>query len=324
MHIPDGFLDAKTLTASAVFAAAGVSAALGRARHDLPASRVPLLGMTAAFIFAAQMVNFPVLGGTSGHLIGSVLAAILLGPSGAIVALTAVLFVQAFLFADGGLLALGANVLNMAVVAPLSGYAVYWLLARWLGGRKGQLFAAGFAAWISVVVAATMCSGELAWSGAVPWRTVFPAMAGMHAVIGVGEGLITMLVLAAIMRAKPELIGGDKPPAVSKVAVVMYGLLLVAVVTLFIAPFASPWPDGLERVAATFGFSSRALGASGYASPFTAYAIPGINSPVLATGLAGLLGALVVAAVVFAFTFLIVPRAPGHDQAISSPKKGGT
>ncbi len=318
MHIPDGFLDTKTLAATAVFASAGVAVALARSRNTLPPSRVPLLGLSAAFIFAAQMVNFPVLGGTSGHLVGSVLAAVLLGPSGAVVALTAVLLVQAFLFADGGILALGANTLNMAVVAPLSGYAVYWLLRKVLHGGKGQLFSAGIASWCSVMFAAILCSGELSWSGTVAWRVVFPAMAGIHAVIGVGEALITMLVIAAIARVKPELIERGKEPEIARSALFLYGILLVGVVTLFIAPFASTWPDGLERVASMLGFSSRALAQPALPSLIADYQIPGIESTLLATGIAGLLGAAAVAGVVFLFASLIVPRQRAANRHIHS------
>ena len=295
MHIPDGFLDTKTLAASAAFAAAGVTVALTRSRTSLPPSRVPLLGMTAAFIFAAQMVNFPVVGGTSGHLVGSVLAAALLGPSGAVIALSSVLIVQALLFADGGILSLGANVLNMAVAAPIVGYAVYRAIARIVPGRTGQLFGAGVASWVSIVVASLLCSGELAWSGAAHWSTVFPAMVSVHSVIGVGEALITTLVLAAIVRVRPELLDAEHASHKAGFSGIAYALVLACVVTLFIAPFASPWPDGLERVASTLGFSSRALVAPGISSPVADYRLPGVGSPVAATVLAGLLGAVVVA-----------------------------
>jgi len=130
MHIPDGFIDAKTAATTALLSAAGVGLALRQARRSLPARRVPLLGLAAAFLFAAQMVNFPVAGGTSGHLVGGVLVAALLGPSAAIVVLTTVLIVQCFLFADGGVLALGANVFNMAIIGAAGGYAIYRLVLR--------------------------------------------------------------------------------------------------------------------------------------------------------------------------------------------------
>ena len=309
MHIPDGFLDTKTLAASAVFASAGVSIALARSRSTLPPSRVPLLGMTAAFLFAAQMVNFPVLGGTSGHLVGSVLAAVLLGPSGAVVALTSVLLVQAFLFADGGILALGANVLNMAVAAPLCGYGLYRILTSVVGGRTGQIFAAGVSSWVSIVFAALLCSGELAWSGTVPWHIIFPAMAGVHMIIGIGEALITMLILAAILRTRPGLLENGNEGKSSKASIVAYGILLTCVIALFLAPFASPWPDGLESVASKLGFASRAFTESAASSPLAGYHLPGITSPYLAAGLTGLLGAAVVAALSYFFARFIVSHA---------------
>src|SRR5512147_218372 len=137
MHIPDGFLDAKTALATGALAAAGLGLALRDARRSLPPRKVPLMGLSAAFIFAAQMLNFPVAGGTSGHLVGAVLASVLLGPSAAIVVMTAVLLIQCLLFADGGLLALGANLFNMAIVAVLGGHAVYRAVRRVLPDRRG-------------------------------------------------------------------------------------------------------------------------------------------------------------------------------------------
>lgn len=310
MHIPDGFLDTKTLAASAVFASTGVLVALSRARVSLPPSRVPLLGMTAAFIFAAQMVNFPVLGGTSGHLIGSVLACVLLGPSGAVIALTSVLLVQAFLFADGGILALGANVLNMGVAAPIGGYTLYRMVSRVVPGRKGQLFAAGIAAWGSIVFASVLCAGELAWSGTVHWQVVFPAMVGVHSLIGIGEALITVLVLSAVMGVRPELLDWERETRTPAVSFVMYGVLLICVVVLFVLPFASPWPDGLETVASRFGFSSRELATPVVAAPVAGYHLPGIASPVLGATVAGLLGAVLVAVAAYVVTTFLSAHSP--------------
>jgi cobalt/nickel transport system permease protein len=138
MHIPDGFLDGRTATVSAALSVTALGVALNHAKRSLPPQRIPLIGLTAAFIFAAQMLNFPVAGGTSGHLIGAVLAAILLGPSGAVIAVTAVLIVQALLFADGGVLALGANIFNMAVTGSVGGYALYRLICRIVPGDRGR------------------------------------------------------------------------------------------------------------------------------------------------------------------------------------------
>jgi len=200
MHIPDGILDAKTALAASALAGAGLALAVRRVRLDLPPRRMPLLGLSASFLFAAQMINFPVAGGTSGHLLGGTLVAVLLGPSAAIVVLTTVLIVQCLLFADGGLLALGANIFNMGVVASVSGYAVYASLRRVLPGSAGRLAAVAFAGWSSTVLAALACAGELAWSGAAGWRVAVSAMVGIHSLIGLGEGAISAMVIAAIAR----------------------------------------------------------------------------------------------------------------------------
>ena len=206
MHIPDGFLDVKTAVASGGLAVAGVGVALWQAQRTLPARRVPLLGVTAAFIFAAQLLNFPVAGGTSGHLVGGVLAAVLVGPSAAVIVLTAVILVQCFLFADGGVTALGANIFNMGLVNVVAGSAIYRILRRLVAGPRGLVLSAAFAGWCATVLAAVCCAGQLAWSGKVAWRLVFPAMAGVHMLIGIGEGAITALVLLAIVRVRPELV----------------------------------------------------------------------------------------------------------------------
>jgi len=143
MHIPDGFLDAKTAAGAGALALVGLSLALRQARLHLPPRRVPLMGLTAAFVFAGQMVNFPVAGGTSGHLLGATLTAVLVGPSAAVVVLAAVLIVQCFLFADGGVTALGANLVNLALVAPLGGYGVFRAVRPLWAGRRGTVLAAG-------------------------------------------------------------------------------------------------------------------------------------------------------------------------------------
>src|SRR5208283_1365645 len=165
MHIPDGFIDGKTAAVTAAISAVGVGFALRQVRRELPPRRVPLLGLAAAFLFAAQMVNFPVAGGTSGHLVGGTLVAALLGPSAAVVVVTTVLIVQCFLFQDGGVMALGANIFNMAIVNSVIGYVIYQMICRWLAGIRGRVTAIAFAAWCATVLAAIGCAGQLAWSG---------------------------------------------------------------------------------------------------------------------------------------------------------------
>src|SRR5262245_28577072 len=241
MHIPDGFLDAKTMVTTAALATIGVGTALRRAQVHLPPRRIPLLGLTAAFVFAAQMVNFPVAGGTSGHLLGGVLSAVLVGPSGAVVVLAAVLIVQCLIFADGGVLALGANIFNMGIVGAVGGYAIYSAVFRALGREHGRLVAVAFGAWCSVVLAAVMVAGELSLSGVVPWSVVLPAMAGVHMLIGAGEAVITTLVILAVSRTRPELLAGASGslPARSVGETLAFGLLITLGIAMFVSPLAS-------------------------------------------------------------------------------------
>lgn len=212
MHIPDGFLSTGTAAATWLASAGSVGYAVRRVNQELNERQIPLMGVTAAFIFAAQMMNFAVAGGTSGHLLGGALAAILLGPWAGMLVLTSVLVVQALLFQDGGLLALGANVFNMAVVGVLVGWVVYTTLRRMLGDRTWTTMVSGFAAaWLSVFVASLVAAAELAISGTSPWVVALPAMGLVHALIGIGEGLITVGVLAFLRVARPDLLALRQP-----------------------------------------------------------------------------------------------------------------
>jgi cobalt/nickel transport system permease protein len=212
MHIPDGFISTGTAAVTWVASAGAVGYSARRLTHELDERKVPLMGVTAAFIFAAQMMNFAVAGGTSGHLLGAALATILLGPWAASLVLTAVLAVQALLFQDGGLVALGANIFNMAVVGVAVSWVAYYGLRRILGKRTWATFASGFgAAWLSVVCASLMAAGELSLSGTSPASVVFPAMASVHVLIGVGEGLITTAVLAFLRAVRPDLLALRQP-----------------------------------------------------------------------------------------------------------------
>ena len=309
MHIPDGFLDAKTTAVTFGLSAAGLGWATRTARRTLPPRRIPLIGVTAAFGFAAQMINCPVAGGTSGHLIGGVLAAALLGPSGAVLVIASVLIVQCLLFMDGGLLALGANIFNMGIVGSAGAYGIYALVRRCIPGQRGLFTAAAFAAWLSVALAATCCAAQLALSGTAPWKTVFPAMASMHMLIGIGEALITTLVLAAIASARPELLQRGIPPDTvrPRADLLVYGLLIAIGLAVLVAPFASPWPDGLSRVASRLGFAHHATPAI-LPAPMRDYAVPGISTPVMATAVAGCVGTLLMFLVAFAFATLLVRR----------------
>lgn len=207
MHIPDGFVNAPVAAVGFVLAAGVLALAVRKTNRDLQDRMVPLMGVMAAFIFAAQMMNFPVAGGTSGHLIGGALAAILLGPWAAVIVMTCVVGVQALIFQDGGLAALGVNTLNMAVVAVAVGYPVYRLLTLLGNGRPTSRYVAGFAAaWLSVQCAALFTSIELAMSDTSPLEVALPAMLGIHALIGIGEGLITVAALAFIAATRRDLL----------------------------------------------------------------------------------------------------------------------
>jgi len=303
MHIPDGFLNVAIAVICWVMTVAGLGVALWRSGKTLGPRQVPLMGVLAAFIFAAQMLNFTVAGGTSGHLIGGALAAILLGPWAAVLTMTTVVSIQALVFQDGGLLVMGANILNMAIIAPLVAYGVYRGVMALAGGRRWGLFAGGFAAaWLSVVVAAVATSIQLAFSGTSLLGVALPAMAGVHVLIGIGEGLITVGALAFVTAARRDLLEvSDKP--VRGLGWAAIGLAIALVVTLF-APLASEHPDGLERVAEDLGFIDLAQDAPYEIIPD--YALPGVSegSPA-ATILAGIVGVLVVAIVGLGIAFAI-------------------
>ena len=261
MHIPDGFLDARTCVATACLAGTGLAWAGRQTTAQWSDRTIPLLGVMSAFVFAGQMVNFPVLGGTSGHLLGGVLAATLLGPAAAAMALTTVLIVQCLFFQDGGLTALGANVLNLALLGPLSGYAVWRLLGRCEPSRPGFAPALAVAAWVSVVTTAAACAGQIALAGSAPLRLVLPAMLITHAFIGVGEAVITVAVVSFVVKIRPDLLhrpGAQPARPIPATALIGYGLTAAAGIGLLLAPFSSAWPDGLERVAARLGFAEQA------------------------------------------------------------------
>ncbi|MCL2645669.1 MAG: energy-coupling factor ABC transporter permease [Phycisphaerales bacterium] len=317
MHIPDGLLDVKTAVAMGVLSATGLGVALRHVRLHLPAKRVPLLGLSAAFVFAAQMLNFPVLPGVSGHLIGGMLTAALLGPSAAVVVISAVLIVQCFLLADGGVLALGANIFNMALVGSAGGWVVYYLVSRAVKGLFGRVLAATFASWVAVVVAAVACAGALATSGTASWSVLLPMMTGVHMLIGVGEGVITAMVLTFIAKTRPEMWGdaaaakrSQKPEARSQEmgggqtvnptgterwgAVIVLGLLICVGLALFVGPFACGWDDGLEVTVQQKGVHVSEAAEHLIKVPMPDYKMPGLGDGRVATGVAGAVGTVVV------------------------------
>ena len=216
MHIPDGFLNLPVSLGTWVLAIALVGLALNRVKATYKDRAVPLMGVCAAFIFAAQMINFPIPGGTSGHLLGGTLAGVLLGPWAGALVMTVVFMVQALLFQDGGLTVLGANIFNMGLIGTVGGYYLYKALRSALGFQswRSMAIAAGVTAWISVIVGALFCAVELALSGTVPLTVAITAMLIWHLLIGLGEALITLLAISYIWRSRPNLI--FDPPAPSR------------------------------------------------------------------------------------------------------------
>jgi cobalt/nickel transport system permease protein len=292
LHIPDGFLSLTVSVVCWVIAIAGVGVALWRSRQALGHRQVPLMGVLAAFIFAAQMLNFTVAGGTSGHLIGGALAAIILGPWAAILTMTTVVAVQALLFQDGGLLVLGANITNMAIVASFVGYGVYRGMRLLAAGRRWGVIVGGFAsAWVSVVLSAVATAVQLAFSGTSPIGVGLPAMVVVHVLIGLGEGLITAAALSLVTAVRPDLIEADRAPKMGGLRWVVAGLAVALVLTL-ISPLASPHPDGLERVAEDLGFIEAARDAPYEVVPD--YTFPGISNQALSTIAAGVAGTIIV------------------------------
>lgn len=299
MHIRDGILSPEVCVVGGALAVAAVGYSLRRLRTELADRTIPLTGMLAAVIFAGQMVNFPLFGlPVSGHLLGGVLAAVVLGPWAGCVALSLVLVVQAILFADGGLLALGVNILNMAVVGAWGGAAVYQLLRRTIGtGKQGTLFSAIISAYLTVLAAAGLFCLEFSLSrtnAAFDLRQISVWMLLFHALIGVGEAGITGAVVAFLLARRPELILRESTPTEpSRYRTAAWGLgLTAAAVAVFASPWASEWEDGLEAVAERTGFHAlgvdRPLLLSDYVLP-----LPG-RWEAFSVSLAGLLGTVVV------------------------------
>jgi len=207
LHIPDGFLSTPIWGGTWAISAAGLTLAARTARKRMKERMIPLMGVSSAFIFAAQMINFPVAGGTSGHLLGGVLAAIMLGPYAGAIVIAVVIIVQALVFQDGGLTAIGANIFNMAVIGTMGGWIIYKVLEKL---TKVRFVAVAVAAWASVVMASSACAVELWLSGTVPLKIALPAMAGIHAIIGVGEAIITVMVTTLVCKVRPDLLYGTE------------------------------------------------------------------------------------------------------------------
>ena len=309
MHIPDGFLSVFVSILMWIVSIVVIAYALKRVSIDLDERKVPLMGVLAAAIFAGQMLNFTVIGGTSGHLMGAALATILLGPWAAVLVMTTVVGVQALIFQDGGLLVLGANIFNMGVIGVAVSYMAYQTIQRIARGQRWGIFVGGFlAAWLSIEIAALAVGLELAISGTSPANIAIPAMAGIHALIGIGEGLITVGALAFVYAVRPDFLEAGKAKAV-KGSVVWITGLLIALALAVASPLASAYPDGLEWVAEQQGFLDTAQGSLYEIIPD--YTVPGISSEALATIIAGILGTLLV----FAIAFFIARSRAGRSPA---------
>lgn len=305
MHIPDGFLSAPVAISTAVFAAGGIAYAIHDVKKNLPENKIPLLGLAAAFIFAAQMLNFPVATGTSGHLVGASLAAVLLGPSAAMLVMSAVLILQCLMFADGGITALGGNLFNLAVVAPFVSFYIYQLMLKTSKPISlfRRLLAVMFSAWASVIVASAFCALELALSHTASLALVLPAMTGVHMIIGLGEAAITAFVIANIFQTRPELLSPANQEfnrLTQSRNFLVVGLIISLALAIFVSPFASEQPDGLEFVAEEIGFIAEATTILTHA-PFPDYSLPGIESTALSILIVGLSGTL--AAFIFSWFF---------------------
>lgn len=326
MHIPDGFLTHGVAAIMGGAALATTVYSVKRSFGRVPRGRVPLLAATAALIFAGQMVNFPIAGGTSGHFLGAVFAAMLCGPFLANILFTVILGLQMLLFQDGGLLALGANACNMAVIGTFGGYWIYRTLKDLVGGTNGILVGAFVAGWFSVVLSASVCALELGSSGIFSPLALLGAMLGVHIKIGVAEGLLTLVLAAMLMRTEPAadqigqgglLASGDGKAQRQKLCLLLALALLVLVAG---TPFSSVSPDGLERVATDLGFIDKG-DLTFFVAPLPDYHLPGVGNEVFSVIIAGLLGVVTVFSVVAAIGMLLGERKTdtAPPMAVGSP-----
>ncbi|MFB7914640.1 energy-coupling factor ABC transporter permease [Streptomyces sp. NPDC056061] len=319
MHVPDGFIDAPVSAATGVVAAGAVAVSLRGARKELDERTAPLAGLVAAFIFAVQMLNFPVAAGTSGHLLGGALAAILVGPYTGVLCVSVVLLMQGILFADGGLTALGVNVLDMGITTTVVAYAVFRGLTGVLPRTRRSTTVASFVAALLSVPAAAGVFTLLYWIGGttdIPIGKVLTAMVGVHVLIGIGEALITALTVGAVLAVRPDLVHGarglaaplklrvdgelvDAParqpapaPAAARSTRGFWaaGLVTALVLAGFVSFYASASPDGLEKVAADQGIDRKTEEHASKDSPLADYGVKDISDARLSGGLAGVIG----------------------------------
>jgi cobalt/nickel transport system permease protein len=259
MHIPDGFLTNRIALSLDVVSGAGILYAARRAKVDISGRTAPIMGMLAAFVFAAQMLNFPVLGGTSGHLIGGSLLAVLLGPLTGTLTMASVVIAQALFLQDGGLVALGANVFNISAVTCFSGYAVFRIFGK--GTVEGKhLFLAGFlAGWCSVMVSSACCAFELGLSGAIPLHIGLPAMLSYHAIVGIVEGMLTGGVLKFLLKVRPDLMKGEGIAGFGIPDWIGAVLFVAIPAALLIVAGSSSLPDPLQKLLGANAIASGAV-----------------------------------------------------------------
>lgn len=297
MHIPDGFLEPEVwipLTAISGMSLVSVSRKIS---DGIDEKAIPLMGVLAAFIFAAQMINFPIGGGTSGHLMGGVLIAAIVGPYGGLIIMSTILILQALLFQDGGITALGANIFNMGIIGTLFGYLIFKGINYLTGNVRFSVFTAS---WFSVVAASAFTAIELSLSGIIPMKVSLPAMIGVHSIIGIGEGIITISALELVSKVKKEtiMVNIEDDNRIRKKSSWIW-LAISIVIAAILSPFASKLPDALERVAETFGFIGRKK--LTLLSPFHDYQISGVYGKV-STVIAGVMGVLIA----FALSYTVI------------------
>ncbi|MFJ3723966.1 energy-coupling factor ABC transporter permease [Streptomyces sp. NPDC090045] len=317
MHVPDGFINAPVSVAAGVAAGVAIAVSLRGARRELDERTAPLAGLVAAFIFAVQMLNFPVAAGTSGHLLGGALAAILVGPYTGVLCVSVVLLMQGILFADGGLTALGVNVTVMGVVTVVVAYAIFRGLLGILPRTRRSVTVAAFAgALLSVPAAAAAFTAVYAIGGTtdVAIGKVLTAMVGVHVLIGIGEAAITAATVGAVIAVRPDLVHGargltaplklrvggelvDAPAAAaapvaagSTRKVWATGLVTALVLAGFVSYYASASPDGLEKVAADKGIDEKVEDHAAADSPLADYGVKNVDDARLSGGLAGVIG----------------------------------
>ncbi|MEV7284245.1 energy-coupling factor ABC transporter permease [Streptomyces sp. NPDC093252] len=354
MHVPDGFINAPTSAVAGVVAAGAVAVSLRGARKELDERTAPLAGLVAAFIFAVQMLNFPVAAGTSGHLLGGALAAILVGPYTGALCISVVLLMQSVLFADGGLTALGVNISTMSVVGVVVAYVLFRTLVKVLPRRPGSVTAASFvAALVSVPAAALAFVGFYAIGGTtdVPLGTVAAAMGGVHVLIGIGEAVITALTVGAVIAVRPDLVYGardlrqplklrvggelvDAPgrepepvaaaPRASRRTFLLSGLVVSLLLAGVVSFYASANPDGLERVAEDKGFADSAEEHANADSPLADYGVRDIDNARLSGGLAGVIGVGATVVAGGAVFWAIRRRRTGDDSATATSAAGSS